>query len=250
MPRNKSLAELQHKARREHAKIHDDALAEFSNAPQRKREATRIGTKHGISGDTIWRHARGVCRSREEAAASRRLLLDVEEDALCDFILTQARRGLAMKVTDITEEANALLRARTGPDACVGKQWARKFMLRRDLKTMWSSPLDKSRANGLNPTAVREWFEVFDEEVVQKGVEPDCIFGFDESGVMRGVQKKQRAVADINASSRQIVQDGSRELLSVGSTIDGMGRYLKPLCVYSAKKFQTAWMDDNPADAR
>ncbi|KAJ4495137.1 hypothetical protein C8J55DRAFT_387286, partial [Lentinula edodes] len=64
----------------------------------------------------------------------------------------------------------------------VGSTWIYEFLHQHhEISMHWSKPLDTQRAQGLNPAAADNWFELVKEEIVDAGVKPENAYGMDES---------------------------------------------------------------------
>jgi len=71
----------------------------------------------------------------------------------------------------------------TGAGDHVGKTWVDRFIDRHEdeLHTYWSRHLPGNRAGAVNPTNVRRWEDIIEEEVVVPGIRPEDMYGMDET---------------------------------------------------------------------
>ena len=68
---------------------------------------------------------------------------------------------------------NLICQNRLGADCeDLGDTWVGQFLdWHRDiLQTHWSKPLDTQRAQAMNPEAIKKWFELLEEFVVNAGI--------------------------------------------------------------------------------
>jgi hypothetical protein len=117
------------------------------------REAAKL---YEIPRATLQTRAHGVI-SIVERRHPRHKLTQLEEDSLCEWILSMDARGAAPRTATVGEMANILLAARgSQPPPTVGKNWPSKFVNRRDeLRTRYSVRYDYQRALNEDPKALR-----------------------------------------------------------------------------------------------
>lgn len=152
---------------------------------------------------TIHNHATGKHVPISAYVASRQKVKPEEEELLVKLIVERAYKGMGMTHREIEEAADEIIRARLGeelfevnPKEAVGKFWIYSFLNRWDdrLQTGWSRPLDTQRARSLCPEKVKHWFDLVKEQVVDKDIKPENIYGMDESGFPFTDQGVQRVV--------------------------------------------------------
>ena len=63
-----------------------------------------------------------------------------------------------------------------------------QFVLRHcdKLQGHWSSNLDTVQAQALNPANVSHWFEMLEGFITEYDIQPELIYGMDESGFPTG----------------------------------------------------------------
>jgi hypothetical protein len=123
--------------------------------------------------------------SIDEANVAKQKLTVVEEHILVDFILKSTDRGFPLTHQSIESYTNSILQKRIGSTyQPVGKNWIYSFLDRNqsDLQTHWSKPLNMQRAQALNPKAVKHWFDLVEEIVVEIGIRRENIYKIDKSG--------------------------------------------------------------------
>lgn len=152
-----------------------------------------IADLHGVNKDTLRRQATGG-RSMAEFNASKQKLSPKEERVLVDHVLASADRGFPMSHAAIVAHANSILKSRGGELISTESNWSDKFATRHwdELQTYWSKALDRQRAQGLNETAVAEWFELVKEHIVDQDILPENVYGMDESGFVTSDTGRQK----------------------------------------------------------
>ena len=177
------------------------AVAAYTKEQQKpmgdKRAGLRkIALEFGVDYSTLRNRYNGM-QSMSEFNAGKQKLSPSQEKMLVDLILVSSDWGVPLTNTDIISYANTILKRIFGEDAEeVGKAWVERFLDRHydKLQTYWSKPLDTLRANSLNPDAVKGWFKILQEEVVDKNIPEENIFAMDESGFPPSDQGTQRVV--------------------------------------------------------
>jgi hypothetical protein len=92
--------------------------------------------------------------------------------------------------------ANILLAARGNqPPTTVGKNWPSTFVNRRpELRTRFSRRYDYQRALNEDPKSLRQWFTTVQRIIDEKGIQPEDIYNFDETGFAMGLISSQKVV--------------------------------------------------------
>jgi hypothetical protein len=98
----------------------------------------------------------GGRRSRKEAAQDRELLSKEENDQLEAGVREKARQRRPLNDRQITQLAEDIINAQdpNTPNIKLGKNWARKWRERRDLRTFTSKKLSFERNRALAPETV------------------------------------------------------------------------------------------------
>ena len=79
----------------------------------------------------------------------------------------------------------------------VGKNWTSRFIQRHpDIKVRWTTSLEACRAQSLNPTLVREFFDLLRTIILEYGIPPENIYNMDEKGLLLGVLERMKAIFD------------------------------------------------------
>lgn len=217
----------------------------------KKASMRSIAADFGVPQQTLSDHITGKHRHQLEAAASRQKLNSQQEDALVELIVQLDEGAIPASRSDIEGYANTILnQAHKGSTKRVGKRWIDGFFVRHrdEIGARWTSPLDKARADGLNPVTVEQHFRCVKDTADKYGITPDLDYGFDETPMMLGVGAKQRVVGRKKSSNGKRVKqsyakrDGNRETLTVAETICADGTLeVPPMTIFRGKNFQKGW---------
>ena len=103
------------------------------------------------------RHRRAGRPSRRDIPANSRILTDLEEETIVQFVLELASRAFPPRLGDVEDMANNLIRVRVAYE--VGKNWASNFVKRQPaLRTRWVRRKDYQRIKCEDPRTIGEWF--------------------------------------------------------------------------------------------
>lgn len=205
--------------------------------------------KAGVYMETLRRMDKGG-RTAAAFAKERTILFHEEEEELIRWVVGQADRARPPSHKKILTMANRILQSRV-PGAELGNNWLDRLLTRhRDqLQTHWSSNLDTQRADGLNPIAVKQYFDmvitIYNEHEVK-----DCNkWAADESGFLGGEGGKERVVGRRGTKTQHIRQEGVRETTTVMAAICAAGPCLPPFVIFKGERFQIEWGMSNPGNA-
>ncbi|CAK5276522.1 unnamed protein product [Mycena citricolor] len=218
----------------------------------RPKSIETIAREHGVSYGTLHRRTKGG-KSRSEASEKKQRLTAAQEWSLVQFICESADMGLPLSHRQIEEYVNGVRQAIHGTDCdLVGKQWVFAFLDRHhdNLQTHWSKSLDSQRAKSLNPTAVKSWVDLVKKHIVDMRVEPDCIYGMDESGFPTGYTGKERVVGTRGTKTQHKQGGASRQNITTLVTIRGDGKMVvPPMVIFPGANFQSSWNKGNTINA-
>jgi hypothetical protein len=213
------------------------------------REAARL---YAIPRATLQTRAHGVV-SMAERRHPRHKLTQLEEDSLCEWVISMDTRGAAPRTATIGEMANILLAARGNqPPPTVGKNWPSKFVERREeLRTRYSVRYDYQRALNEDPKTLRAWFATVQSVINENGIQPEDIYNFDETGFAMGLISSQKVVTRAEFyGRRRLLQPGNREWVTAIESICADGYSLPPCVIFKGKVYQASWFENLPKDWR
>lgn len=234
-----------------------ELAVQMYKAEMAKPPDVRIGLRSianqfpGVAYVTLWRRIQGK-QSIQDFNASRQKLTRAEEEVLTQLIETSADWSNPLSYKEIARYAVEILRKREGDESMeIGCSWVYRFLVRhRDrIQTYWSKNLDTQRAQSLNKTNVKDWFDVLKREVIDKEIRPENIYGMDESGFPPSNQGTSRVVGRCGNKIQHKQGSGNRENATGLIGICADGTVLQPLIVFKAEYLYTRWFDDNVADA-
>jgi hypothetical protein len=211
----------------------------------------KFSKDHNVNRTTLTHYIDDTHVTKTESSQMRQKLSPEEESALINAAIDQGRRGFPLTHDRIERIANSIIWHRTGTGEGVGKNWVERFLARHEdqLHTYWSRHLPGNRAAAVNPTNVRSWEDIVEEEVVVPGIWPEDMYGMDETHMPPKFAQMRRVIAG-KGKSIQYEQGGStRETITVLATICADGSALQPNVIFKATRLMPEWFDDNVAHA-
>jgi hypothetical protein len=229
------------------------AVAEYKEEQKtpngyRKRGAAFFATKFGVKTRRLLYRAKGS-QTMAEFNKKKQLLTEAQESVLVDHIICSAEMGFPLTHERIARTANLLLRT-WGFDP-VGVSWVDRFLIRHRarLQTHWSKQLDMQRAKGLNPTAVKDWFDLVKKHIVDPGILPKNLYAMDESGFPLGGSGKERVVGARGTKVQHKQGGGGKENVTALVTICADGEAIAPAIIFKGENFMKKWNDGNVVNA-
>ncbi|KLO18966.1 hypothetical protein SCHPADRAFT_818923 [Schizopora paradoxa] len=113
----------------------------------------------------------------------------------------------------------------------------------------WSKQLDTQCAKGLNSKAVKDWFRIVKEQIVDAGVKPENIYRMDESGFPPSNQGTQRVVGCAGNKIQHKQGGANRENVTALVTICADGSTLCPLVIFKGEYLMKRWIKNNVSNA-
>lgn len=211
----------------------------------------KFAKTHGVDRITLTRYTNDAHITKTESSRMRQKLSPEEEGAVVNASIDRGRRGFPLTHDRVERIANSIIRNRTGTDEKVGKNWVERFLARHEdqLHTYWTKHLPGNRAGAVNPTNVRSWEDVVEEEVIVPGIRPEDMYGMDETHMPPEFAQMRRVIAG-KGKSVQYEQGGSSwETITVLATICADGSTLRPNVIFKATRFAPEWFDGNVANA-
>ena len=202
--------------------------------------------------ETLHRHIAQL-PTHLESAAECGWLNHTESQLLINHILTCADSGFLHQRKDIGQHALKIAHIRHPNLAALGQGWVDRWIAwnHDQLRMHWSSNLDHSRAAGVNPTAVKHWFELLASAFEEYQFIPENMYGFNESGFpFGGDGPKQRVVGRTDASIQHIQHGGNCENVTIMVTICGDGTATCPTVIFKGKRMFSNWASSNVANMR
>jgi len=172
-----------------------------------------------------------------------------------DFVIEMARRGFPLSPKRLREHAEQILMARLCdkfPTTGLGKNWATCFIMKHcdRLGMYWSSAMDSSQGQAVNPITKAEYFKLLKEVREEYDIQDELVYGADETGIQMGIGVTERIIGPAGAKIQHQQQSGNRENITVLPTICADGTSVPLTVIYKGEAFQTKWLQENPLDAR
>ena len=222
--------------------------AELLKPDGEHREGVRqIASKFNVNYRTLSRHSKGGL-SIDKVNENKQNLTVAEEKTLVQYILRMADWGLPLTAAKISMSASAFLLSQNKEP--VGKNWVSRFIERHqdELQTHWGKHLDMQRAQCLNPTAVKGFYNLLEEVLSKYSILPENIYGMDESGIPIVTQGRQRVVGGRGTKTQHQQGSGDRENITAIVTICADGTALNPTLIFKGKSVQEKWLRNNVSD--
>ncbi|RPD80572.1 DDE-domain-containing protein, partial [Lentinus tigrinus ALCF2SS1-7] len=225
-------------------------------AAKRYREVKVEGGCKGVR--TVCREVEEECYTRTKKRIKLAKNTIQRQDVVVEFAIETAIRGFPLNHCRLKEHVNSICHAKLGerfPQTGVGVQWTYRFVERHweRLRPYWAHALDNSRARAVNPHTKEAYFallkKVLDGDEGEEEIQPECIYGMDETGLQLGVGVAERVIGPAGANVQYQQGSGNRENITVLVTICADGTSTPPAVIYKSEAFHTSWKQDNPLNA-
>ena len=208
------------------------AVSELAqNQIQSIRRAERV---YNVPQTTIRRRRDGKpCRRDYEPNCKR--LTKLEEEAITQRIIVEAKRGLPCGRDDVRDMANRLLRERAGEE--VGKNWVDRFIQRNpELRTRRSRPYDRQRAACEDPVLIKGWFELVQNTKAKYSIVDEDMYNFNETGFTIGKILSQSVITGSDKPGKsKSIQPGNREWVTLVQAVGATGSASQPFSSLQAR---------------
>jgi hypothetical protein len=170
---------------------------------------------------------------------------------LIDFTIEMARRTFPLRLDDLEHHALEIVQVCQPTLKKFGKNWVQWFMEKygSHISTKWSMLLDTIWAKSVSPAVTSHYYDLLEKTLAIHNIQPDNIYGFDESGFPLGVGKKTHVIGPATSGPTKCQQDGSKENVTVMACICADGTNVPPVVIFSGYNFLEKWCQKNPIDA-
>jgi hypothetical protein len=227
---------------------------ELEKPPNERRSAASIGQQFGIHGSTVNRLSKPGAQTISDFNDTKNVMGIASRRVLVEWLTEMADRAIPVTRKLLKEKAKQIIRATRNPDfEDVSDSWVDRFLaspLCKDLANHWSSSLTKDRAQAVNPTTVKHWFDAVENRVVRAGIAADHQFAMDETGFMEGQAHKVRVIGKRGAHNTYKWAGGSWKSITAMVPICGDGTALIPTIIFKGVKLLKRWGDVNPLAAK
>jgi len=184
---------------------------------------SRTHIQINLDHNTLARLAKGGV-TKLESNARKSWLTYEEQEAVLKYMIEMAHCGFPLSPHHLHEHAEMILRACLGdkfPEDGFGKCWATCFIRKHHEKIgmYWSSPLDNSHAQGVNPITNAEYFEVLREVWEEYDIPDELVYGADETGIQTGIGITERVIGPAGSKIQHQQRNGNRENITILPTI-------------------------------
>lgn len=187
-------------------------------------------------------------QTKVDRPAANRKLLEEEELAVCLYLRRLDKIGTSARLPMITDCANSILRRNhhlTDPETpppTVSSAWTTRFLLRYpEFHVRKQKTLDYKRMNAHNPEDILDWFRRFKSVYEEKGIQPQDLYNYDETGFRIGIGRDQWIVTlDPNRQS-YLASSTNRELVTSCEVISADGYVLPPMLILAGTMHLEDW---------
>lgn len=179
------------------------------------------------------------------AEETRVIIHYVVEVAACGFPLSHRR---------LKEHVDEICRAHLGdkfPAEGVGKCWTNQFIEKhsRELKTLWSCPLEVKHGQAVNPAMNEAWFNLVEETFTKYNIKAHNTYAVDKLGCQPSGGEEERIIGGWKPGPQYQQRDGNHENITVLVTICADGTSTPPAVIFKGTAYQVKWAQNNPANA-
>jgi hypothetical protein len=186
----------------------------------------------------------------EREPNGRRLNPD-HESALSRWIDYNDELGLPLKRPQIIAAATSILKLFDPSAPPPGPKWLKRWLQRHpEYRVRRRKALDIERLRAQDKSLVQEWFTNYENMIQERGILPEDLYNFDETGFRIGVGTDQWIVT--REPRRKIVSGSvtNREYATVVEAISTNGFSIPPLIILSGQQLQFRWFNDLDGDNR
>ncbi|KAF2626051.1 hypothetical protein BU25DRAFT_314817, partial [Macroventuria anomochaeta] len=195
---------------------------------------------------TLSRHHQGVQQSREDANTDCQLLHPQQELYLVKYIEELTDRHLPPMRQMVAKFAFALAHNE------VSKSWITDFLHRHSdrISSQWTTSMDAQRHAADSLEKYTKYFDILQQKITQYNIEPRHTYNMDEKGFAIGLTGKSKRIFSKQTwqqgRSRESLQDGNREWVTLLASVCADGSTLPPGLIYQSKAqaLQSNWVAD------
>jgi hypothetical protein len=183
--------------------------------------------------------------SHRDAAESQMRVNPAQERIIKEHMDECAVRGIPLGPNGVKEAATII-----SGQLC-GDRWYRGFRERNpDVIGKVAHPLEAPRAQALNRSNVKAFFDMLLLLIQQYHILPHNIYNMDEKGIMLGKGSKPYVLVDRNIRTVSVLENGNRENITVIECICADGTSIRPCVIFKGKKCNLEWGRNNECNAR
>lgn len=206
-----------------------------------------IARKHGVSDDSLRKRVKGEI-APNAAPGWVQGLTAPEEEALVEFAIKMAKRGLGITRMELKEYVSFLVQNRKHHFGASGPsdKWLSAFLRRNpDLSLRVPEKLSYQRRQASSFERVSGFFEVLEEVCKKEKFRPELVWNADETSLQPNI-KELKVIAErgSHVTSRG-AEGGVSATLMV--CISAAGEKLPPLYVFQGKNLVQGLLDEAPA---
>ena len=212
--------------------------------PGEKPQYNKTAAKYGVERSTLARRHQGLSTSRSIRDSGQRALHPQQEKELVSYINRLTRLGLPPTKSRIRNFGSQIAKRE------LSIHWAGRFIKRHhdDLIVRWATGIDRLRHQADSAAKYKLYFKLLDNKIQQYKIEPRNMYNMDEKGFLLGVVTRSKRVFSRRlyeeGKLRSLIQDGSREWITLLACICADGSFLEPALIYKSTSgsIQDSWL--------
>jgi hypothetical protein len=225
-----------------------------------RAEYVLLGHPVKLSPQTILNRHKGVLGYTDSRERVRNLSKE-QSKALMDYIISMAEWGWPATSRMILDWANSL-RRESGQKPITGRNWVPRWVLAHpEIAAYRPKGHESKRGQAANLHNLASWFDLYGDVVMARRtfseypdltepVAAECIYAMDESGFQPyGAPGGNQVYGKSGKKNQYQQRDGTRETITVLTTICADGSTLPPAVIFKGEGFLIKWSQDNPLNA-
>lgn len=214
----------------------------------RKNPGFKIATaarKFGITRGTLRRRLDGT-GPRQPQHSPQAKLKAAEEKSLLDIIYRLDNLNLSVTKKWITDAANTIIKEKTSTrnprPNYVGPRWVDNFIKRHQFNVQKGQIRSQDRQDAEDYDTIKNYFDILQKAIAEKGISPGCIWNMDETGFQIGTTQEGSVVTQRKKKTSYRGTPLNRELATSIEAISATGDFIRPpFLVAAGKQHMASW---------
>ena len=187
-------------------------------------------------------------KTDESSGSGRKTVLGKETEAhLAKCIGSLCRLGFSQsrsQILDLTRDYVRLHELKTPTNDRPGNDWLRTFMERNGLSFKKANMLCAARKSATaHPFIISDFYDVIEEIINNKKLQPSEIWNCDESGFPMD-PSKCKVISVRGETAYKVTCGPGRENTTTLAVCNAAGKALDPLVIFTGKNLQNTWRGD------
>ena len=230
------------------------AIAEYKLSkedPASKITIQSVAKDWNLPKSSLGHHIKGNREYLVDFTADNGNLTHEESLQLIRWLEILAKSGYPAGNSEVYDLAATICAKKHGPDFVLGKNWVKRWSERflPLVKKRVATHHDSIRGEALNPTVVQHWFEIVGKVFKDHSIEPENIYGADETGICINDFGKHKVFAPVNMKQVYMQTCAVRESFTLLVLTCADGQSYPPTVILRGKGLQEDWVEINPLNA-